>query len=66
MRKLYFFSILFLGIVIGSSAQVTTSNIRGLVVDDQAQALPGASVVAIHTPTGTKYAYTTETLCPGQ
>ncbi len=38
-----------------SFAQVTTSNIKGLVVDDQGQPLPGANVVAIHTPTGTNY-----------
>ncbi len=36
-------------------AQVTTSNIRGTVSDDQNAPLLGANVVAIHTPTGTKY-----------
>ena len=36
-------------------AQVTTSNIRGIVLDDQDIPLLGANVVAIHTPTGTKY-----------
>jgi len=35
--------------------QVTTSNIKGLILDENAQPLPGANVVAIHTPTGTKY-----------
>ena len=35
--------------------QVTTSNIKGLILDESAQPLPGANVVAIHTPTGTKY-----------
>ncbi|MGI9546387.1 MAG: carboxypeptidase regulatory-like domain-containing protein, partial [Flavobacteriaceae bacterium] len=38
-----------------ASAQVTTSNIRGSVVDDQNIPLLGANVVAIHTPTGTRY-----------
>ncbi len=34
-------------------AQVTTSNIKGLVLDESNQPLPGANVVATHTPTGT-------------
>ncbi|WP_299536316.1 carboxypeptidase regulatory-like domain-containing protein [Ulvibacterium sp.] len=42
--------------MVGSiAAQVTTSNISGTVVDDQDQALLGANIVAVHTPTGTKY-----------
>lgn len=36
-------------------AQVTTSNIKGLILDDNNEPLPGANVVALHTPTGTKY-----------
>ncbi|RIA10070.1 carboxypeptidase family protein [Flavobacteriaceae bacterium MAR_2010_72] len=35
--------------------QVTTSNIKGLILDESDQPLPGANVVALHTPTGTKY-----------
>jgi len=42
-------------IAFNSFSQVTTSNIRGLIVDDQNQVLPGANIVAVHTPTGTKY-----------
>ncbi|MEG3658163.1 carboxypeptidase regulatory-like domain-containing protein [Arenibacter palladensis] len=37
------------------TAQVTTSNIRGVVLDDEDIPLLGANVVAVHTPTGTKY-----------
>jgi hypothetical protein len=40
---------------ISAFAQVTTSNIKGLILDENSQPLPGANVVAIHTPTGTKY-----------
>ncbi|MEN1785022.1 MAG: carboxypeptidase regulatory-like domain-containing protein, partial [Bacteroidota bacterium] len=36
-------------------AQVTTANIRGSVADDQGAPLLGANVVAVHTPTGTRY-----------
>ena len=42
-------------ITVIASAQVTTSNIRGTVVDDQNVPLLGANVVAVHTPTGTRY-----------
>lgn len=34
---------------------ITTGTISGSVVDPQGGALPGASVVAVHTPTGTVY-----------
>ncbi len=42
-----------------SFAQVTTSSMRGNVSDDANQALPDASVVAVHIPTGTRYGSTT-------
>ncbi|TXG34499.1 TonB-dependent receptor [Seonamhaeicola maritimus] len=54
MKKTFLlFFFLFVG-VLGFS-QVTTSNIKGLIVDQNSEPLPGANVVAIHTPTGTKY-----------
>ena len=59
MKKIYIFAVLFLCLAISSFAQVTTSNIRGLIVDDQSQPMPGANIVAIHTPTGTRYGGTT-------
>ena len=49
------FSILLLCIATFAFGQVTTSNIKGLVLDENSQPLPGANVLAIHGPTGTKY-----------
>jgi hypothetical protein len=44
---------LFFGLM--AFSQVTTSNIKGLILDQASVPLPGANVLAIHTPTGTKY-----------
>uniref|UniRef100_UPI003B3B5A74 carboxypeptidase-like regulatory domain-containing protein n=1 Tax=Spirosoma sp. TaxID=1899569 RepID=UPI003B3B5A74 len=40
-------------------AQVTTAVINGLVTDDKGAGLPGATVIAIHEPSGSRYGTTT-------
>ena len=36
-------------------AQVTTSSISGKITDNNKSTLPGATVVATHTPSGSQY-----------
>ncbi|MFH4964396.1 TonB-dependent receptor [Gaetbulibacter sp. M235] len=53
MRKIAF-TLIFMLSAGFAMAQVTTSNIKGLILDESAQPLPGANIVVVHTPTGTK------------
>lgn len=39
----------------GVFAQVTTSGMKGRVVDENRQPLPGTTVIAVHEPSGTQY-----------
>lgn len=53
--KHLFFLILSLVMVGTASAQVTTSSINGKVTDSNGEVLVGATVIAVHNPTGTQY-----------
>ena len=41
--------------VISASAQVTTASLNGKVADKDGMPIPGATAVAVHTPSGTQY-----------
>jgi len=57
--KNFYLSMLFVLVTALGISQVTTSSIKGLILDENAIPLPGANVVAVHTPTGTTYGAST-------
>ena len=54
MKKIIALLLFFVGFH-SMSSQTTTSSIKGTVKTANAESLPGASVLAVHTPTGSKY-----------
>jgi len=58
MRKIKFAFVMLSLILssLGVYGQVTTSSMRGSVLDESNEALAGATVIAIHQPSGTQYA----------
>jgi len=60
LTKLAFSLFTVLAVATAANAQgVTTGNLTGKVVDSQQQAIAGASVIAIHLPSGSSYESTT-------
>mgnify|MGYP000952687176 FL=1 len=55
IRKLSVMMLLLCMSVVAAYSQVTTSGMSGRVISDGGEALPGAAVVAVHTPSGTQY-----------
>ena len=56
LRTVKFLALVAMFIVaLSTSAQVTTSALSGVVTDENQQAMIGATITALHTPSGTKY-----------
>tara|TARA_R110002051_G_scaffold325871_1_gene432728 strand:+ start:17194 stop:20460 length:3267 start_codon:yes stop_codon:yes gene_type:complete len=60
MKKMYFAIVAFLFTAVAFSQGVTTASVGGQVTDQTGEPLPGASIVAIHTPSGTTYGAATD------
>ena len=61
MRQILYMIALLLAGFSTTYAQVTTASVYGNVTDQGRAGLPGATIVAVHQPTGTQYGVTTRT-----
>jgi len=55
LRHLFLLALLLLTAQLGWSQGATTSSMSGVITDKDGAGLPGATVIAIHTPTNTQY-----------
>ncbi len=56
---IYILAFLLLGPAVAHAQGVTSATIRGTVVDENDEPLPGVNVVAVHEPSGSRYGTTT-------
>ena len=55
LRNLFVLLLSLLAVQHGWAQGTTTSSLVGTVTDSKGEALPGATIIAVHTPTGTQY-----------